>query len=78
MEEMAIIRKPGYGARDMHDVGLFFDVLLADGCGALQVLFGKDAENVLKKVYSVETLNGKACLVQRDGNRVQFIRLLDI
>jgi len=78
-ERLAVIRNPGYGARDFPGVvGLFFDVKLDESSGALICLFDEDAEAVLKHVYSVERLEGKSCWVEVDGNLVKFKRLANL
>jgi hypothetical protein len=78
-ETMAIIRNPGCGGRDVGRPVLFFDVA-GEGWGALQVfeVESDEARELLSSVYSVEKLNGKAVIVEREGNRVSFKRLAKI
>lgn len=80
MEELAIIEQVGVGQRDCSSPVLWFSVV-GDGWGALQVfpLAGKKAIEILRAVYEVRELNGRACVVNRGdgpGSTVTFERLL--
>jgi len=76
-EESAIIRRPGCGRRDLSHPVLFFDVG-GEGWGALQVfeLDSEEAQILLSSVYSVEKLDGKPCMVEKDNGIVRFKRLV--
>lgn len=79
-EKMGIIKNPGYGMRDFHKPGLWFDVYTSESSGSLQCFWGEDAERIIRdsKAYDVKSLSGKPCLVEEDGNLVKFIKVLDI
>ena len=76
-EELAIIRNPGCGARDVGRPVLFFDVG-GEGWGSLQIfdLFEETARVILGSIYSVEQLDGKPCVVSRENGFTKFERLL--
>ena len=77
-EQLAIIRRPGYGTRDFRGkVGLWFDTYTSETSGALQCLFGEDADRVFHEsgVYSVEKLEGKPCWVECEGGMMKFLRM---
>lgn len=74
-EQVAIIRNVGIGSRDVGTPVLWFDVYTSEGTGALQVLSWNEAYKVLTGIHEVRDLEGKPCWVEREGNRVTFIRL---
>lgn len=75
-EQLAIIRKPGVGARDFPGRwGVWFEIDLLDHSGALICLFGDEADTILKSVYDIKDLDGKPCVIETDGQRACFKRL---
>jgi len=79
-EQMAIMRGVQIGMRDCDEPVLWFNSKLSEGTGALQVLSWSEAKLLIKDagVYKVSDLEGRACLVESDKNKVLFIRVLDI
>jgi hypothetical protein len=72
---LAIVRRPGYGMRDMHVPGLWFDTYTSDCTAALQVFTQPEADEVIKAfgVRDVHDLEGLPCWVS--GNQAGgFIR----
>ena len=67
--ELAIIKNVGIGMRNCHYPVLWFDVHIAEGEPALQVLNWAQAEQLIKDyhLYDVKNLEGKACLVSKEG-----------
>ncbi len=75
-EELAIIRNPKYGNRQMEGmIGLYFSVELAGGIMADLFLDRDEAVDLCYIVQDVSALEGKACMVVRDGSTVQFRRI---
>lgn len=75
-EQLAIIRKPGYGMRDLYQPGLFFDVYLSESSAALQVFSQPEANEVIQDhgVYDVKDLEGRACWVESDNGTIRYLR----
>ena len=77
-EQMAIIRKPGFGMRDMNEPGLWFDIYTSDNSAALQVFHGDAALDVIRAygVYDVKDLEGKPCLVEAAHGMMRYVRAM--
>lgn len=78
-EEMAIMKGVSVGMRDTGHPCMWFSVN-QEGSGSLQVLSWKEAEELIRKadVYDIKELNGKACIVEVDGNFMRFKRMAEI
>ncbi len=79
-EELMIIKGVGVGARDVGYPVLWFSVE-SEGTGALQVfrLDNPIAQTLLASVNEIHELNGKPCVVEREGfNKLHFRRLAKI
>lgn len=76
-EELAIIREPGCGRRDLGHPVMFFDVV-GEGWSALQVfeINSEEGQALLGSVYSIEKLDGKPCMVEKADGIVRFKRLV--
>ena len=70
-ERLAIISEVGIGYRDIDSPVLWF----SESSAALQVLSWDEAYEVLKGVREVRDLNGLACWVSCEGNRIKFLRM---
>lgn len=79
-ERLAIMKKVGFGLRDVGQPCLHFEAFISDAVASLQVLFGKDIEKVLKdaQAYDVKDLEGKACWVENDNMTSKFLRMAKI
>jgi len=66
---MGIIKKVGYGCRDVGYPVLFFDVYVRECVASLQIMNGKQADKFIEAygVYDVHDLNGKPVWVQDNG-----------
>lgn len=73
-----MIEEVGVGARDVGRPILWFTVSDGDSGGALQVMELTDsrAQELLKAVYEVHSLNGRMCRVTVNDGIVRFARLL--
>ena len=73
----AIIRRPGYGCRDLGRPCLFFDTYVNESVAALQVFEGKEADRIIKDsgVYNVNELEGRACWVQKKPGSIVFLEM---
>ncbi len=79
-EELMVIKGVGVGARDVGYPVLWFSVE-SEGNGALQVFRLDDsiAQTLLSSVDEIHQLNGKPCIVEREGfNLIRFRRLAKI
>lgn len=78
-EEMAIMKGVSIGMRDAGTPVMWFSTN-QEGSGALQVLGWEDAAKLIREanVYDIKELNGKACIVERDGNIMRFKRMAKI
>lgn len=76
-EELAFVRNPLVGGRDVGRPVLAFDVA-GEGWGALQIfeLDSETARELIASVYNVKELGGKPCVVSREGNIVRFVRMV--
>lgn len=76
MEELAIIKGPGFGLRDTGRPCLWFLVDTLDG-GSLQVFYGDQAYTIIKEanVYDVKDLEGKPCVVTSNNGIQTFVRM---
>ena len=72
--EMAIIKGVGIGMRDCREPVLWFDVHIASGGAALQVLNWTEAKKLIAdySLYDVRNLEGKPCLVVRDQDYLRY------
>lgn len=81
-EQRAVIRGAGYGKWGIHKPGLYFETWLADDSATLQLLFGKDATNLMAQagigVSDVTPLDGRSCRVDVDGYNVRFKGLVPL
>lgn len=79
-KQLAIIKNISYGLRDIGQPCLSFDTYLSEGLVALQVLFGKDIEKLLKdgQIIDIKELEGHACWVEKEGNVIKFLRIANI
>ena len=68
-EQLAIIEGVGFGNRDVGSPVLFFSTMLSEGTGALQILGGKEALDLIKAygVYDVKDMDGKPIWVECNG-----------
>lgn len=72
MKQLAIIKGVGYGMRDIGRPCLFFDAMISEGSGALQILFGKAAEKLIKDYgcYDIKNLGGTPIWVNVEGSKI--------
>lgn len=78
---VATIRDASYGLRDFpnNKPGLHFVVSWENNCLAALICFqGDEAERFFidNKIYGVEQLNGRKCLVRSSGFIGEFVELL--
>lgn len=71
-KQLAIIHGIGYGCRDVGYPVLFFSTMISEGCGALQVLSGDEAQDLIKSYgcYDIKDMEGKPIWVQKDGSTI--------
>lgn len=76
-ERVAIIREVGYGLRDVGRPCLWFTTYLSEHSAAVQVLTGKQADQVIidAGVRDVHDLEGKPCWVECEAGSVRFLRV---
>jgi hypothetical protein len=76
-EQLAIIKNVGYGLRDIGHPCLWFDTMVEDSTGALQVFRGEEAGPIIEDagVYDVHEMEGKACWVIKDEGMIKFLRM---
>jgi len=79
-KQLAIMKDVGYGLRDTGRPCLFFTTYTGECSCALQVLFGKDADRVIKdaRVYDIRDLEGNPCWVEKEGNLMRFLKVAHI
>lgn len=79
-KQLAIMKQVGYGCRDTGRPCLFFSTHIDESSCALQVLFGKDANDVITSsgVYNVKDLEGQPCWVEVKGNVIRFLEIAKI
>lgn len=75
-EELAIIKNIDIGMRDNDYPCMWFETV-QESLIALQVLSLEDAGKLIKDadVYSFKSLEGKACIIERDGSMMLFVRM---
>lgn len=75
-EELAIIKDIHIGVRDIGKCICWFTVDILSG-GALQVITVDEICNEMNRcsIYKLEDLNGKPCIVSRNGNLIKFKKL---
>ena len=75
-EQLAVISEVGVGLRDVGHPILWFDSLVSEATGALQIFDWGEAYTLLQDygVYDVYKLNGKHCWVEVNGNNIKFLR----
>lgn len=80
MEKLAIMKNVDFGNRDVGTPCLFFQVNISECAGALQILSIEQSLNLIResKIYSIKQLEGKACWVNVDQNRIEFLRYAGI
>ena len=80
MEQLAIIRKVGFGNRDIGRPCLWFGTYISEAGTALQVFVEDDALALIKQmgVYDIKELEGRACWVEVTTGTIKFKRLADI
>lgn len=73
-KQIAIIKKVGYGCRDVGYPVLFFSTMISESSGALQVLSGEEAACLIKAygVWDVKELEGKPIWVTKDGSCIRI------
>lgn len=78
-EELAIIKGVGFGLRDAGYPVLSFETK-QEGSGALQVLNLEQTGKLIQEaeVYDIKDLEGKACIVEKDGMMMKFKRMAKI
>ena len=74
-KRLAIIKEVGFGNRDVGEPVLFFTAMIDECEGALQVLFGKEATDLIKAygVYDVKNMEGKPIWVEKDGGMIKVV-----
>ena len=76
-EELAIISNIGFGMRDANYPVIYFEVSALSG-GALQIITTPESIDKFIRTagcYNITDLNGKACIVERTGNTMLFVRM---
>ena len=76
MEQLAIIKNVGFGNKDVGHPVLFFNSMVAESTGALQIIDGKEALDFIESygVYDVKDLEGKPVWIERNGNIIKITR----
>ena len=77
-EQTAFIKDVGFGCRDVGQPCLFFSTYIEESVGALQILTGDEALEVIREsgVYDVKDLEGRPCIVDTtQGTMIVFKRL---
>ena len=71
-KQLAIIEGIGFGNRDVGYPVLFFSTMTSEGCGALQVLEGKEAMDLIRAygVYDIKGMEGKPIWVEVNGCKI--------
>lgn len=79
-KQLAIIKEVGYGCRDVGYPVLFFSSMISESSGALQVLSGEEASNLIKayKVWDVKELEGKPIWIVKDGCSIHIHSAWDV
>ena len=72
--QMAIIKNVGIGMRDCREPVLWFDVYIADGLAALQILNWTEAKQLIAdySLYDVRNLEGKPCLAVKNNGLLRY------
>jgi len=76
-EQLGIIKRVGYGLRDVGYPVLWFTIYTSEHCASLQVFRGEESDRVITEadVYDVKLLEGKPCWVIVDGGLMTFKRM---
>ena len=75
-EELAIMKNVQFGVRDTNFASLWFSVSMLS-CGALLSIPRDEVIKFIEdnQITDINNLNGRACVVDRTGNNVKFVRL---
>ena len=75
--EMAIMKHVSFGLRDTNHAAIWFDVSML-GCGSLLSIPRNDVIKFMEEndISDLRNLEGKPCVVNRDGGMVTFVRLI--
>jgi len=75
-EQLAIINNVGFGNRDVGHPVLFFTTMTTESSGALQVLVGEEAMDLIQAygTWDIKEMEGKPIWVTCDGNIMKVAR----
>jgi len=75
-EELAVVRDANVGMRDARSPILWFEVELLSGGALLCFDLETTGAQLIKdaQVYRVSDLNGRSCIVRKEGMTVKFAR----